>query len=90
MQWELNAVRDTLATLLRDRAPQSIHAIVSRLPLSPEKNFQALRYLLANDARFRLTNGLVVFIEGGGNPSQQPQNPPREAVSASQQPQNSQ
>ena len=87
-QWELNAVRDTLVTLLRDHAPQSIDAIVSRLPLSPEKNFQALRYILANDARFRLTDRLVVFIEGGGNPSQQPQNPPREAVSASQQPQN--
>ena len=65
VQWELNAVRDTLATLLRDRAPQSIDAIVSRLPLSPEKNFQALRYLLANDARFHLTDGLITFNKEG-------------------------
>lgn len=60
-QWELNAVRDTLVTLLCDRAPQSIDAIVSHLPLSPEKNLQALRYLLANDARFHLTDGLITF-----------------------------
>lgn len=65
VQRELNAVRDTLVTLLRDRAPQSIDAIVSRLPLSPEKNFQALRYLLANDARFRLTDGLITFNKEG-------------------------
>ena len=65
MQWELNAVRDTLATLLRDRAPQSIHAIVSRLPLSSEKNHHALRYLFDNDARFHLTDGLVSFHEEG-------------------------
>ena len=64
-QWELNAVRDTLVTLLRDRAPQSIDAIVSSLPLSPEKNFQALRYLLANDARFHLTDGLITFNKEG-------------------------
>lgn len=60
-QWELNAVRDTLVTLLRDRAPQPIDTVVSRLPLSPEKNLQALRYLLANDARFHLTDGLITF-----------------------------
>ena len=65
VQRELNAVRDTLVTLLRDRAPQSIDAIVSRLPLSPEKNFQALRYLLANDAHFRLTDGLISFNAKG-------------------------
>ncbi len=65
VQWELNAVRDTLATLLRDRAPQSIDTVVSRLPLIPEKNLQALRYLLANDARFHLTDGLVSFHEEG-------------------------
>ena len=65
VQWELNAVRDTLATLLRDRAPQSIHAIVSRLPLSSEKNHHALRYLFDNDARFHLTDGLVSFHEEG-------------------------
>ena len=64
-QWELNAVRDTLVTLLRDRAPQSIHAIVSRLPLSSEKNHHALRYLFDNDARFHLTDGLVSFHEEG-------------------------
>ena len=64
-QWELNAVRDTLVTLLCDRAPQSIDAIVSRLPLSPEKNLQALRYLLANDARFHLTDGLITFNKEG-------------------------
>ena len=60
-QWELNAVGDTLITLLRDRAPQPIDTVVSRLPLSPEKNLQALRYLLANDARFHLTDGLITF-----------------------------
>ncbi|ETK05444.1 ATP-dependent DNA helicase RecQ [Tannerella sp. oral taxon BU063 isolate Cell 5] len=65
VQRELYAVRDTLATLLRDRAPQSIDAIVSRLPLSPEKNLQALRYLLANDAHFRLTDGLISFNAKG-------------------------
>ena len=65
VQWELNAVRDTLATLLRNRAPQSIHAIVSRLPLSSEKNHHALRYLFDNDARFHLTDGLVSFHEEG-------------------------
>ena len=65
VQRELNAVRDTLVTLLYDRAPQSIDAIVSRLPLSPEKNFQALRYLLANDARFHLTDGLITFNKEG-------------------------
>ena len=64
-QWELNAVRDTLVTLLCDRAPQSIDAIVSRLPLSPEKNLQALRYLFDNDARFRLTDGLIAFNKEG-------------------------
>ena len=65
VQRELNAVRDTLVTLLCDRAPQSIDAIVSRLPLSPEKNLQALRYLLANDARFHLTDGLITFNKEG-------------------------
>ena len=65
VQWELNAVRDTLATLLRDRAPQSIHAIVSRLPFDPEKNRQAVHYLLANDARFHLIDRLVSFHEEG-------------------------
>jgi len=64
-QWELNAVGDTLITLLRDRAPQPIDTVVSRLPLSREKNFQALRYLLANDARFRLTDGLIAFNKEG-------------------------
>mgnify|MGYP000877007075 FL=1 len=65
VQRELNAVRDTLVTLLCDRAPQSIDAIVGRLPLSPEKSLQALRYLLANDARFRLTDGLITFNKEG-------------------------
>ena len=64
-QWELNAVGDTLITLLRDRAPQPIDTVVSRLPLSSEKNHHALRYLFDNDARFHLTDGLVSFHEEG-------------------------
>ena len=65
VQWELNAVRDTLATLLRDRAPQLIDDLVSRLPFDPEKNREAVHYLLANDARFHLIDRLVSFHEEG-------------------------
>ena len=65
VQWELNAVRDTLATRLRDHAPQLIDDLVNRLPFDPEKNRQAVHYLLANDARFHLIDRLVSFHEEG-------------------------
>ena len=65
VQWELNAVRDALVTRLRDHAPQLIDDLVNRLPFDPEKNRQAVHYLLANDARFHLIDRLVSFHEEG-------------------------
>ena len=48
---------------LRNRAPQLIDDLVSRLPFDHEKNHEALHYLLANDARFHLIDRLVSFHE---------------------------
>jgi ATP-dependent DNA helicase RecQ len=57
-QWELNAVREQLETILAD-GPEELNRLLERLPSDREKTLRVIRYLLDRDERFRLDGGLL-------------------------------
>jgi ATP-dependent DNA helicase RecQ len=64
-QWEYNAVRETLVTLLREDGAKSIATLEDMLPLDRDKNTAALCFLIEHDRQFRLENALLML-----NPSE--------------------
>jgi ATP-dependent DNA helicase RecQ len=57
-QWEFNAVREQLETLLLE-GPHDIRSLSESLPLEKDRNICAIRFLLEHDERFLLDNGQV-------------------------------
>lgn len=59
-QWEFTSARNALIEFIAEK-PQSLHFLAESLPLDPEKNIQAIRFLLDNDKQFQLKDEQVSF-----------------------------
>ncbi|MDR2469200.1 MAG: RecQ family ATP-dependent DNA helicase [Tannerella sp.] len=55
-QWEFNAVREQLVSLLADGA-KSVRLLAETLPLEREKNIRVIRFLLDNEETYCLKDG---------------------------------
>jgi len=58
--WEFNTVRDALIAALNGKSEQ-VNVLAYSLPLEKEKNLVVMRYLLDNDDRFHLKDGMMSF-----------------------------
>ncbi|MDR1601001.1 MAG: RecQ family ATP-dependent DNA helicase [Tannerella sp.] len=59
-QWEYNTVCEALVSLLADGA-ESVQILAEKLPLDKDKNIMALRFLIDNDARFRMDDNRLML-----------------------------
>jgi len=61
-QWEFNRLLEALYKTLAEKNEQNILQLAASLPLEPDKNIQAIRYILDNDNRFSLKNETLSFF----------------------------
>lgn len=59
MNWEFNAIRESLIKILAGESPIPVKELIEKLPFPQEKILTAIRFLADQDPRFTLSDGYL-------------------------------
>ena len=59
MNWEFNAIRESLIKELGGQSPVPVKELIEKLPFPKEKSLTAIRFLADQDPRFTLSDGYL-------------------------------
>ena len=59
MNWEFNAIRESLIKILAGESPIPVKELIEKLPFPQEKSLTAIRFLADQDPRFTLSDGYL-------------------------------
>lgn len=59
MNWEFNAIRESLIKILAGESPIPVKELIEKLPFPQEKILTAIRFLADQDSQFTLSDGYL-------------------------------